>query len=179
MCLSHLIYAVRPCLIHTYHVMSMPCSDHAVLLKATAQLGRRETAELCRGLEKNSMVRAWHGHDMTNVNQTRPHCVNQMAKAHSKPLAARHGRGTACARHAICVNPSLLLSSKKGISPLATQISLLELSLLKAFWPRCVEGEPHGRFAYVCHIATDIWIFSRHFTVSLYLFRDFVQPCFF
>jgi len=30
------------------------------------------------------------------VNQTRPHCVNQMGKTHSKPLAARHGRGTAC-----------------------------------------------------------------------------------
>jgi len=24
------------------------------------------------------------------VNQTRPHCVNQMGKTHSKPLAARH-----------------------------------------------------------------------------------------
>ena len=44
MCLSHLIYAVRPCLIHTCHAMPMPCSDHAVLLKATAQHGRRDTA---------------------------------------------------------------------------------------------------------------------------------------
>jgi hypothetical protein len=44
MCLSHLIYTVRPCLIHTCHAMPMPCSDHAVLLKATAQLLRRETA---------------------------------------------------------------------------------------------------------------------------------------
>ena len=39
---------------------------------------------------------------MTSVNQTRPHCVNQMGKTHSKPLAARHGRGTAWARHAMC-----------------------------------------------------------------------------
>jgi len=39
---------------------------------------------------------------MANVNQTRPHCVNQMGKTHSKPLAARHGRGTALARHAMC-----------------------------------------------------------------------------
>ena len=46
MCLSHLIYTVRPCLIHTCHAAPMPCSDHAVLLKATAQDGRRETA--CR-----------------------------------------------------------------------------------------------------------------------------------
>jgi len=46
MCLSHLIYTVRPCLIHTCHAhaVPMPCSDHAVLLKATAQHVRRETA---------------------------------------------------------------------------------------------------------------------------------------
>jgi hypothetical protein len=59
-------------------------------------------AVLCRGLEKKGMVRAWHGRGMANVNQTRPHCVNQMGKTHSKPLAARHGRGTAWARHAMC-----------------------------------------------------------------------------
>ena len=39
---------------------------------------------------------------MASVNQTRPHCVNQMGKTHSKPLAARHGRGTAWARHVMC-----------------------------------------------------------------------------
>jgi hypothetical protein len=43
------------------------------------------------------MAWAWHG--MANVNQTRPHCVNQMGKTHSKPLALRNGRGTARARH--------------------------------------------------------------------------------
>ena len=62
--------------------------------------GRLSTAVLCRGLEKNGMVRAWHGRGMASVNQTRPHCINQMGKTHSKPLAARHGRwngmGTAC-----------------------------------------------------------------------------------
>jgi len=36
------------------------------------------------------------------VNQTRPHCVNQMRKTHSKPLAVRHGRGRAWALHAMC-----------------------------------------------------------------------------
>jgi len=46
------------------------------------------------------MAWAWHG--MASVNQTRPHCVNQIGKKHSKPLAARHGRGTAWARHATC-----------------------------------------------------------------------------
>ena len=39
---------------------------------------------------------------MARVNQTRPHCVNQMGKTHSKPLAARHGRGTAWAWHVKC-----------------------------------------------------------------------------
>jgi len=39
---------------------------------------------------------AWSEHGMASVNQTRPRCVNQMGKTHSKPTAARHGRGTAC-----------------------------------------------------------------------------------
>jgi len=47
------------------------------------------------------MVRAWHWCRMASVNQTRPHCVNQMGKTHSKPLTTRHGRGTAWARHAM------------------------------------------------------------------------------
>ena len=48
------------------------------------------------------MVGAWHGHGMASVKQTRPHCVNQMGKTHSKPLAARHGHGV------LCVNRPLL-----------------------------------------------------------------------
>ena len=85
MCLSHLIYTVRPCLIHTCHAMPMPCSNHAVLLKATTQYGR----------------------NMATVNQTRPHCVNQMGKTHSKALAAQPGRETSWVRHGngmLCVN---------------------------------------------------------------------------
>ena len=57
---------------------------------------QHSTAVLCCGLEKNGMVGAWHGHGMSSVNQTRPHCVDQMGKTHSKPLAAQHDRGTAC-----------------------------------------------------------------------------------
>jgi len=49
----------------------------------------------CR-LEKNGMVGPWHGHGLASVNQTWPHSVNKMGKTHSKPLAARRGRGTAC-----------------------------------------------------------------------------------
>ena len=60
---------------------------------------QHSTTVLCCGLEKNDMFGAWHGmawHGMASMNQTRPHCVNQMGKTHSKPLAARHGMGTAC-----------------------------------------------------------------------------------
>ena len=72
----------------------MPCS-------------RPSMAVLCCGLEKNGMVGAWHGHGMASVNETWPHCVNQMGKTHSKPLAARHGRRMAWARHGkgmLCAN---------------------------------------------------------------------------
>ena len=61
----------------------LPCHAHAMLRP-------------CRGLEKKSMVGAWHGHGMASVNYTQPHCVNQMGKTHSKPLAARHGHGMLC-----------------------------------------------------------------------------------
>ena len=65
---------------------------------------------------------------MASVNQKRPHCVNQMGKTHSKPLAARHGRGTALARHGhgmLCVNRPLAgsvlgdLCSNPCVSPLS------------------------------------------------------------
>ena len=42
---------------------------------------------------------ARHGRGLASVNQTRPHCVNQMGMTHFKHLAARHGRGMACVRH--------------------------------------------------------------------------------
>jgi hypothetical protein len=62
---------------------------------------------------------------MASVNQTRPHCVNQMGKTHSKPLAARHGRGTAWARHAMSES-ALTVCSK--VAPLAlTLLKLIEL----------------------------------------------------
>ena len=126
MCLSHLVYTVRPCRIHTCHAhahtmasvnqtrphcVNQMVNTHSKPLAARhgrgtawARHGHGETAVLCCGLEKNGMVGAWHGHGhgMASVNPTRPHCVNQMGKTHSKPLAARHGRGTAWARHAMC-----------------------------------------------------------------------------
>jgi hypothetical protein len=63
MCLSHVIYTVRPCLIHTCHAAPMPCSDHAILLKIK-----------------------WERHILNTYRLG----------------TARHGRGTAWARHAMC-----------------------------------------------------------------------------
>jgi hypothetical protein len=83
----------RPMLIHTYHAVPMlfPCRLPAETLPRPF-----------RGLEKSLSERhirgiagERHGNDMACVNQTRPHCVNQMGKTQSKPLAERHGRGTA------------------------------------------------------------------------------------
>ena len=53
MCLSHLIYIVRPCLIHTCHAAPMPCCDHAVALRRTVWQGTPW---------------AWHGHGMLCMN---------------------------------------------------------------------------------------------------------------
>ena len=55
---------------------------------------------------------AWSEHGMASVNQTRPHCVNQLEKTHSKPLAARHAmcesafRRAKYGRHAAIQIPS-------------------------------------------------------------------------
>jgi len=74
---------------------------------------------LCRGLEKNGMV----GDGMARVNQTRPHCVNQMGKIHSKPLEERHGSGTAWTRHVMCesalrgCNPKVIYGLCKHTRP--------------------------------------------------------------
>jgi hypothetical protein len=48
-------------------------------------------ATLCRGLEK--LLSERHGRGMACVNQTWPHCVNQIGKTQSKPLVAQHGNG--------------------------------------------------------------------------------------
>ena len=138
MCLFHLIYTVLPCLIHTCHAMPMPCSDHAVLLKATAQHGRLSTAVLCRGLEKNGMFGAWHERGMASVNQTQLHCVNQMGKTHSKSLAARHGRGTAWARHAI--GESAFMSSRNVETGSGATLVWCSRST-EVLFPRCKGGQ--------------------------------------
>ena len=46
--------------------------------RAGSPTGRLSTPVLCRGLEKSDNFRARHGHGMASVNETRPHCANQM-----------------------------------------------------------------------------------------------------
>jgi hypothetical protein len=83
-------FSGRPILIYTCHAAPMPRC--AMALRNRFQVG---------------MVVARHERGMACVNQTRPHCVNQMGKTQSKPFAARHGSGIAWARHGndmVCVN---------------------------------------------------------------------------
>ena len=70
-------------------------SPQAVSRRPCCAVALRRTAR-----SEHGMGVAWHG--VAGVNQTRPHCVNQMGNTHSKPIAARHGSATAWARHAMC-----------------------------------------------------------------------------
>jgi len=69
------------------------------------------------------MVGAWHGQGTASVNQTQQHCVNQMGKTHSKPLAAQYGRGMSWVQHGhgtLCVNRPLGIKTLQShVSPLA------------------------------------------------------------
>jgi hypothetical protein len=65
-------------------------SPHAVSRWPCCAIALRRTA-----WSEHGMSAAWAWHDMASVNQTRPHCVNQMGKTYSIPLVAQHGRGTA------------------------------------------------------------------------------------
>jgi hypothetical protein len=73
------------------------CRAHAVPLPCRATKG----LECVFPIWFTQCGRVWFI-KMWSVNQARPHCVNQMGKTHFKPLAARHGRGTAWERHAMC-----------------------------------------------------------------------------
>jgi len=78
----------RPC-----HALTMPFFSRPQHSTAVSQ-------RPCCALALRIQARSEHG--MASMNQTRPHCVNQIGKTHSKPLAARYGRGTSWARHAMC-----------------------------------------------------------------------------
>ena len=64
---------------------------------------------------------------MASVNRTRPHCVNQMGKTHSKPLVTRHGHGMLC--------ESALTHPRQEPSELHSELRRGRLSLKnQVFW---------------------------------------------
>jgi hypothetical protein len=72
----------RPMLIHTCHAMPMP--------RCTVSL---------RSRFQNGMVVAWYGRGMACVNQTRPHCLNQMRKTLSSTAWQGKGMGAVWERY--------------------------------------------------------------------------------
>jgi hypothetical protein len=91
-------YAIAPTIFGSFKADShIACRAHAVPLPCRAAKG----LECVFPTWFTQWGRVWFI-KMWSVNQTRPHCLNQMGKTHSKPLAARHGRGTTWARHAMC-----------------------------------------------------------------------------
>ena len=81
------------------HAVPLPCHAHAPLWPCRSSQGH---ATARPSLDGHAVLWPWeerHGRSMASVNQTRLHCVNHKGKTHSKPLAARHGRGMAWVRH--------------------------------------------------------------------------------
>jgi hypothetical protein len=93
------------------------------------------------------MVRSWHGRGIANVNQTRPHCVNQMGKTHSKTLAVRHGRGTAWARHAMC--ESAFTVSFSSIIIFKHRIFLVTVFVARLFRNSAIRLEKKGIYHFL------------------------------
>ena len=128
MCPSHLIYTVRPCLIHTCHAALMPCYNQAVLLKATAQHGRRETAcglpvrvrllPAPRGVPRRLSSEAYQSSSQRSIPTTVKSGSNTLQKGRSVKLLdqqfgcfrlprglsrrTRHSRSRAGAWHGVC-----------------------------------------------------------------------------
>jgi hypothetical protein len=97
------------------------CLELGVVAGISRTLASRQQAvtllRLCHGLERSlserhirGMAGERQGNGMVCVNQTRPHCVNQMGKTPSESLAERHGRGTAWEQQGngmVCMNRPL------------------------------------------------------------------------
>ena len=113
---------------------------------------------------------------MASVNHTWPHCVNQMGKTHSKPLAARHGRETAWARHAMCESTftvqthrssKLCLECCAAHAPEYLHCRSLPPPPRKGFWLKVtvfwleLALLTHERY-FVCHMALCKFVFSVH-----------------
>jgi hypothetical protein len=93
---------------------------------------RRDPAMALRGRFQKGIFVAWQGNGMVCVNQTRPHCVNQIGNTQSNALVERHGRGTAWEQHGngmVCVNPPSLTFKWTLWSALPHCLLSLSLSL--------------------------------------------------
>jgi hypothetical protein len=86
-----------------------------------------EPAMALRGRFQKGIFVAWHGNGIACVNQTRPHCVNQMGNTQSKALVERHGRETAGERHGMC--ESALKVQTQGPSKIL-RLSLTPVNLI-------------------------------------------------
>ena len=69
------------------------------------------------------------------MNQTRSHRVNQIGKTHSKPLAARYGRGTAWARHAMCESALTVSSGMEEIPTKNVPVQRLKVAIIPVDLP--------------------------------------------
>jgi hypothetical protein len=118
-------------LITNFLELGVASRQHAVNLPTPC---RRDPAtnvpRTCHGLERSLLKRhirgmagERHGNGMACVNQTRPHCVNQMGNTQSRALVERHGRGTAGERQGngmVCMNRPL--QRHRAVRPLKIKI---------------------------------------------------------
>ena len=92
-----------------WFTLAMPCPCHIPTMSFFSRPQHSTAVERrpCFAVALRITALSEHDIGMASVNQTRPHCVNQMGKTYSKLLMAQHGRGTAWARHGkgmLCVN---------------------------------------------------------------------------
>jgi hypothetical protein len=105
----------------------MADADAHIPFRSNAVTLLRPCHSLERSLLKGVFV-AWKGKGMVCVNQTWPHCVNQMGKTQSEVLAERTGRGTAWYCELALKNMIRL-----------TRLKFWNVGKLEAFWC-CVKG---------------------------------------
>ena len=85
----------------------LPRHAHAMLRPYRSSQGHNTARPSPDGRAVALRRTTWSEHGMgmawqVLIKHGRTVYVNQMGKTHSKPLAARHDRGTAWARHAMC-----------------------------------------------------------------------------
>ena len=121
---------------------------------------------------------------MVSVNQTRPYCVNQMGKTHSKPSAARYGRGTAWTRHGkgmLCVNRPLHShwgSLCSFITRFYNTVFFTAFALCST-WVLVTESRPLAAKGYHTHTHTcsPSYLGMVHFISALYKLCDVIPLC--